>query len=187
MRDTLLDVLRVSAFQDVGFALNPLLVEGQIDGGIVQGLGWGLLEGLTFHEGAVINDGFLEYKIPTALDAPELNPVMIEVPSPDGPYGVKGVGEPSMVACPTKRSAAPVRPRWRAPGRWGTTRTRSRWSRGCSGRRSGRFGTISKPFTGRPACPPNPQRALRPARGWCPGRAGSGWPPRRSRRRRWWG
>jgi len=93
-------VLRVSSFQDVGLALNPLLVEGQIEGGIVQGMGWGLLEGLTFDDGTVLNDGLLEYKIPTALDDPELRPVLIEVPSPDGPYGIKGVGEPSMVATP---------------------------------------------------------------------------------------
>ena len=93
-------VTRVSSFQDVGFPLNPMLVEGQIEGGIVQGMGWGLLEGLTFDEGVVMNDGFLDYKIPTAMDAPVLNPVMIEVPSPDGLYGIKGVGEPSMVATP---------------------------------------------------------------------------------------
>ncbi len=93
-------VSRVSSFQDVGFALNPMLVEGQIEGGIVQGLGWGLLEGLAFDQGVVLNDNFLDYKIPTALDAPELVPVLINVPSPQGPYGIKGVGEPSMVATP---------------------------------------------------------------------------------------
>jgi len=99
-------VLRVSSFQDVGRAINPMLVEGQIEGGIVQGLGWGLLEGLVFHDGVVINDGFLDYKIPTALDAPELSPVLIEVPSPHGPYGIKGVGEPSMVATPAALASA---------------------------------------------------------------------------------
>jgi CO/xanthine dehydrogenase Mo-binding subunit len=92
--------LRVSSFQDVGFALNPMLVEGQIEGGIVQGLGWGLLEGITHDKGVVLNHNFLDYKIPTALDAPELVPVLIEVPSPQGPYGIKGVGEPAMVATP---------------------------------------------------------------------------------------
>jgi CO/xanthine dehydrogenase Mo-binding subunit len=100
-RDTgQISVVKVSSFQDVGFALNPMLVEGQIEGGIVQGMGWGLLEGLMFADGVVLNDGFLEYRIPTALDAPELNPVLIQVPSPGGPYGIKGVGEPSMVATP---------------------------------------------------------------------------------------
>jgi len=95
-----LSVERITSFQDVGFALNPMLVEGQIEGGIVQGLGWGLLEGLTFDQGIALNDSFLEYKIPTALDAPPLQPVLIQVPSPDGPYGLKGVGEPSMIATP---------------------------------------------------------------------------------------
>ncbi len=93
-------VLRVSSFQDVGFALNPMLVEGQIEGGIVQGLGWGYLEGLVFDKGVVLNENLTEYKIPTALDAPELVPVLIEIPSADGPYGIKGVGEPSMVVTP---------------------------------------------------------------------------------------
>ena len=95
-----ISVAKISSFQDVGFPLNPMLVEGQIEGGIVQGLGWGLLEGLVFADGVVLNDGFLDYRIPTALDAPELNPVLIQVPSPAGPYGIKGVGEPSMVATP---------------------------------------------------------------------------------------
>ncbi|MFH1571998.1 MAG: xanthine dehydrogenase family protein molybdopterin-binding subunit [Gemmatimonadota bacterium] len=93
-------VLRISSFQDVGRAINPLLVEGQIEGGIVQGMGWGLFEGLVFDRGVVLNDGLLEYRIPTAMDAPQLQPVLIEVPSPAGPYGLKGVGEPSMVATP---------------------------------------------------------------------------------------
>ena len=95
-----IQVVRVSSFQDVGHAINPLLVEGQIEGGIVQGMGWGLMEGLVFDGGTVLNDGLLEYRIPTAVDAPELRPVLIEVPSPAGPYGAKGVGEPSMVATP---------------------------------------------------------------------------------------
>ncbi|MAG13703.1 MAG: hypothetical protein CMN78_03800 [Spirochaetales bacterium] len=91
---------RISSFQDVGFAMNPTLVEGQIEGGIVQGYGWGMLEGLEYHRGAVLNNSYVDYKIPTALDAPEPQPFVIEVPSPSGPYGIKGVGEPSMVAAP---------------------------------------------------------------------------------------
>lgn len=58
------------------------------------------MEGLIFHNGIVLNDNILDYKIPTALDVPELTPVIIEVPSVDGPYGLKGAGEPSMVATP---------------------------------------------------------------------------------------
>ena len=83
---------RVSSFQDVGFAVNPVLVEGQIEGGIVQGFGWGMLESIDIHRGRVMSDGFVEYKIPTILDAPETVPIPIEVPSPSGPYGLKGVG-----------------------------------------------------------------------------------------------
>ena len=80
--------------------MNPILVEGQIEGGIVQGFGWGMLEDFEFHDGTVLNDSFTHYKMPTSLDAPELNPAPLEIPSPSGPFGLKGVGEPSMVATP---------------------------------------------------------------------------------------
>ncbi|HIE28335.1 TPA: xanthine dehydrogenase family protein molybdopterin-binding subunit [Candidatus Poribacteria bacterium] len=95
-----LDIQKISSFQDVGFAINPMSVEGQIQGGIAQGLGWSIMEGLVFDKGIVLNDSILDYKIPTAMDVPELTPVMLEVPSVDGPYGLKGTGEPSMVATP---------------------------------------------------------------------------------------
>ncbi|MBM3242497.1 xanthine dehydrogenase family protein molybdopterin-binding subunit [Candidatus Poribacteria bacterium] len=94
------DIHKISSFQDVGFAINPMSVEGQIQGGISQGLGWGIMEGLIFDNGIVLNDSILDYKIPTAMDVPELVPVILEVPSVDGPYGLKGAGEPSMVATP---------------------------------------------------------------------------------------
>jgi len=95
-----LDIHKISSFQDVGFAINPMSVEGQIQGGIAQGLGWGIMEGLVFHDGIVLNDSILDYKIPTAMDVPQLEPVILEVPSVDGPYGLKGVGEPSMIPTP---------------------------------------------------------------------------------------
>jgi len=95
-----LDIHKISSFQDVGFAINPMSVEGQIQGGIAQGLGWGIMEGLVLDNGIVLNDSILDYKIPTAMDVPELAPVMLEVPSVGGPYGLKGTGEPSMVATP---------------------------------------------------------------------------------------
>jgi CO/xanthine dehydrogenase Mo-binding subunit len=95
-----IDIHKISSFQDVGFAINPMLVEGQIQGGISQGLGWGIMEGLIFDNGIVLNDSILDYKVPTAMDVPELVPVILEVPSVDGPYGLKGAGEPSMVATP---------------------------------------------------------------------------------------
>jgi CO/xanthine dehydrogenase Mo-binding subunit len=95
-----LDIQKISSFQDVGFAINPMSVEGQIQGGIAQGLGWGIMEGIIFDNGVVLNDSILDYKVPTAMDVPELAPIIIEVPSINGPYGVKGAGEPSMVATP---------------------------------------------------------------------------------------
>lgn len=95
-----IDIHKISSFQDVGFAINPMSVEGQIQGGIAQGLGWGIMEELVLDNGIVLNDSILDYKIPTAMDVPELAPVIIEVPSVDGPYGLKGAGEPSMVATP---------------------------------------------------------------------------------------
>ena len=95
-----LDIHKISSFQDVGFAINPMAVEGQIQGGISQGLGWGIMEGLVLDNGIVLNDSIADYKIPTAMDVPELAPIIIEVPSVDGPYGLKGAGEPSMIPTP---------------------------------------------------------------------------------------
>ena len=95
-----IDIHKISSFQDVGFAINPMSVEGQIQGGIAQGLGWGIMEGLVLDNGIVLNDSILDYKVPTAMDVPELVPGIIEVASVDGPYGLKGAGEPSMVATP---------------------------------------------------------------------------------------
>jgi len=95
-----LDIHKISSFQDVGFAINPMSVEGQIQGGISQGLGWGIMEGLVLDDGIVLNDSILDYKVPTAMDVPELVPVILEVPSVDGPYGLKGAGEPSMIPTP---------------------------------------------------------------------------------------
>ncbi|MGQ9630398.1 MAG: xanthine dehydrogenase family protein molybdopterin-binding subunit [bacterium] len=97
-------VLRLVAAQDVGFAINPLSVEGQIQGGAAQGLGWGLMEGVIYENGRVVNAGFLDYKMPTACDVPPIEPVIVEVASEAGPYGAKGVGEPPIV--PTSAAIA---------------------------------------------------------------------------------
>jgi len=95
-----LDIHKISSFQDVGFAINPMSVEGQIQGGIAQGLGWGIMEGFVLDDGIVLNDSILDYKVPTAMDVPELAPVILEVPAVAGPYGLKGAGEPSMIPTP---------------------------------------------------------------------------------------
>jgi carbon-monoxide dehydrogenase large subunit len=79
---------------EVGFAINPLNIEGQIQGGITQGLGLALFEEVVFNKGKVANDSFLDYKLPTALDVPAIQPIIFEEsPSLDGPYGIKSIGE----------------------------------------------------------------------------------------------
>ena len=90
-------ILRYWAFQDCGFAVNPTQVEGQMQGGATQEIGWALTEGYVFDDGVLRNPTFLDYRIPTALDIPFIQPTIIEVPSSDGPYGVRGVGEVPIV------------------------------------------------------------------------------------------
>jgi CO/xanthine dehydrogenase Mo-binding subunit len=80
--------------QDVGRALNPAIVEGQLHGGATQGLGWALHEAMRFDEaGQLLTGTFLDYALPTARDAPRFETIIVEVPAPDGPYGAKGIGE----------------------------------------------------------------------------------------------
>jgi xanthine dehydrogenase molybdenum-binding subunit len=91
-------VLRYISAQDVGKALNPLAIEGQIEGAVVQGIGWATMEGYKYTpDGRVANQTFADYLIPTSVDAPRVEPVIVEVPTPDGPYGAKGVGEPPII------------------------------------------------------------------------------------------
>jgi CO/xanthine dehydrogenase Mo-binding subunit len=87
--------------QDVGRALNPALVEGQMRGGAVQGMGWALFEQLDHDEdGRLLTGSFLDYAIPTAERVPEIETLIVEVPAPDGPFGAKGIGEAPVVAAP---------------------------------------------------------------------------------------
>ncbi len=91
-------VLRYTAFQDVGRALNPPAVEGQLQGSVAQGLGWALTEGFDYGpDGRLRNASLLDYRIPTALDVPPIGCVIIETPVPGVPYGVRGVGEVPIV------------------------------------------------------------------------------------------
>jgi CO/xanthine dehydrogenase Mo-binding subunit len=91
-------ILRYTAFQDVGRALNPTAVEGQIEGSVAQGLGWALTEGFDYApDGRLRNASLLDYRIPTALDLPPIEVVLIETPVPGVPYGVRGVGEMPIV------------------------------------------------------------------------------------------
>ncbi|MDP2091447.1 MAG: molybdopterin-dependent oxidoreductase, partial [Pseudohongiella sp.] len=87
-------VLSYTANQEVGKAIHPAYVEGQMQGGAVQGIGWALNEAYLYDEnGRLLNPGFLDYRIPVASDVPMIDTVLVEVPNPRHPFGVKGVGE----------------------------------------------------------------------------------------------
>jgi CO/xanthine dehydrogenase Mo-binding subunit len=90
-------VLGVWAAHDVGRAVNPQGVEGQIEGGVVQAIGQGLMEDYQLSGGHTSTPGFAKYILPTSLDVPRVTSVIIEDPDPIGPLGVKGIGEPAMV------------------------------------------------------------------------------------------
>jgi CO/xanthine dehydrogenase Mo-binding subunit len=91
-------VIRYTAAQDVGKAIHPAYVEGQIQGGAAQGIGWALNEEYIFDKnGRMENSGFLDYRVPVASDLPMIDTVMIEVPNPRHPFGAKGVGEVPIV------------------------------------------------------------------------------------------
>ncbi len=88
------DVLRYTAVHDVGRAVYPPYAEGQIEGGVAQGIGWALTEAYAYDaEGHLLNASLLDYRMPTTLDVPALETIMVEVPNPGHPYGVRGVGE----------------------------------------------------------------------------------------------
>ena len=92
------EVLRYTALQDVGKAIHPSYVEGQIQGGAVQGIGWALNEEYFFDdEGRMTNSSFLDYRMPTSLDLPMIDTELVEVPNPGHPFGVRGVGEVPIV------------------------------------------------------------------------------------------
>ncbi|HKW94872.1 MAG TPA: xanthine dehydrogenase family protein molybdopterin-binding subunit [Methylomirabilota bacterium] len=86
--------------QDVGFALNPRYIEGQIEGGVAQGLGQALSEEIVYRDGRVLNANLTDYKMPTTLDVPRVDSILVEHPSRVGPFGAKGVGEPPNIEPP---------------------------------------------------------------------------------------
>ena len=95
------EILRYTATQDAGKAVHPSYVEGQIQGGVVQGIGWALNEEYIYNaEGEMTNASFLDYRMPTCLDLPMIDAVIVEVPNPGHPYGVRGVGEVPIVPPP---------------------------------------------------------------------------------------
>ena len=91
-------ILRYTAIQDAGKAAHPSYVEGQMQGGSAQGIGWALNEEYVFNDsGVMINSSFLDYRMPTSLDLPMIDTVIVEVPNPGHPFGLRGVGEVSIV------------------------------------------------------------------------------------------
>lgn len=94
-------VLRYTAVQDAGKAIHPSYVEGQMQGGAVQGIGWALNEEYYFDDQSRMrNASFLDYRMPTCLDVPMIETIIVEVPHPDHPFGVRGVGETPIVPPP---------------------------------------------------------------------------------------
>ncbi len=134
-------VVEVATAQEVGRAINPIQVHGQVEGGVAQGVGLALMEEIVSEAGRIRNASFTDYLLPTVLDMPAISTTLVEEPEPDAPYGAKGVGEPPLVASPAAVAAAlrdasgrrlgriPVRPdhlvglsegapdRWLEPGR----------------------------------------------------------------------
>jgi CO/xanthine dehydrogenase Mo-binding subunit len=107
------DVVRYTAIQDAGKAVHPSYVEGQMQGGAVQGIGWALNEEFVYDERGVLqNAGFLDYRMPVALDVPMIDTLIVEVPNPKHPHGVRGVGEVPIVP-PIAAIANAI---WRAGG-----------------------------------------------------------------------
>ena len=91
-------VLKIVGAHDMGKAINPMTCEGQIEGGMVHGMGPALIEEMLVGEkGEILNPSFADYKVPTALDIPEVTPLLVEVPHQDGPWGAKGIGEMTTV------------------------------------------------------------------------------------------
>jgi CO/xanthine dehydrogenase Mo-binding subunit len=91
-------VVRVHSGHDVGRVINPTTGEGQVEGGVVQGLGYALVEEHVTDGGRIVNDQFSTYIIPTAPDTPEIVPILVEHAFPWGPYGAKGLGETPIIA-----------------------------------------------------------------------------------------
>jgi CO/xanthine dehydrogenase Mo-binding subunit len=90
-------VLKMVAAYDVGKAINPISLEGQIEGGTIQGLGYALMEEMIHKNGVVVNPNLGDYYVPTSLDIPEIKTIIVEYPGRLGPFGAKAIGEPPVV------------------------------------------------------------------------------------------
>jgi len=99
-------VIRMAAGHDVGRAIHPKMLAAQAEGGMVQGMGWALSEDLVLEQGRCPSPGLSDYAIPTTMDMPEMDVVLVEDPYPDGPYGAKGIGAPPLSPAPAGGAAA---------------------------------------------------------------------------------
>ncbi|GAB2655099.1 xanthine dehydrogenase subunit D [Gordonia jinhuaensis] len=99
-------VVALDVIQDVGRALNPTSIEGQLQGGALQGLGLAVMEEIVVRDGAMLNGSFTDYLIPTTVDTPAISTTILELADPHSPYGVRGVGEPPTVATPAAVASA---------------------------------------------------------------------------------
>jgi len=101
------EILKVYSAHDVGRAINPQMIEGQIEGGVVMGEGYALIEEFIQQGGFIRTRKLSEYLIPTSLDAPrEVVPIIVEAPDPEGPFGAKGVGEMTVMSMAPAIAAA---------------------------------------------------------------------------------
>jgi CO/xanthine dehydrogenase Mo-binding subunit len=91
------EILKITAVHDCGKMINPQFVEGQVEGGVAMGVGFGMMEEMVVERGRVRNPQLTDYIVPTALDVPEIVTSIVERPEPTGPFGAKGVGEPSLL------------------------------------------------------------------------------------------
>ncbi len=92
------NILKIASAHDIGRAINPQLAEGQIQGGALQGIGYGIFENLILKDGKILNPNFSGYLIPTSMDIPEfIKPIIVEKKFTDGPFGAKGLGEPPLI------------------------------------------------------------------------------------------
>jgi CO/xanthine dehydrogenase Mo-binding subunit len=90
------NLLNFVAAHDVGRAINPQTTEGQIHGGVAQGVGWALMEDMIVEKGKILNPNFRDYVIPGPMDLPKIQSILVEPVDPNGPYGAKGIGEPAL-------------------------------------------------------------------------------------------
>ena len=142
------EILRYTAVQDVGKAIHPSYVEGQIQGGVAQGAGMALTEEYLYDEnGTMRNSSLLDYRMPTSLDLPDIETVLIEVPNAGHPYGVRGVGEvpivPPLAAIGNANPRRHQRPRDAAAGLAALAARPAR----------ARRGVVPAPRSSRPAAP----------------------------------